>query len=104
MIGETRVALNVKIDIAAIAQGACEFVREVVLIAGTRRGHHVVVPFVGLHREQDVEAGVGEKPSFILDFRFWILDFRKRSRSRLMISNSGETNSGVADDAAAWLE
>ena len=62
MIGQATVTLVVEINVASIAQRAGEFVRCAMLVARAFGGDQVVVPLVGLHREEEIESGISEKP------------------------------------------
>ena len=60
MIGKTSVSFVIEIHITAVTKRSGEFVLRLVSIARSFGGDQMVVPLVSLHREEDVEAGVGQ--------------------------------------------
>src|SRR5437762_760244 len=62
MIGKSMASLDVEVYVAAIAEWSGEFVWMFVLLAGACGRDQVIVPMVGDHREEQVEAGIGEEP------------------------------------------
>src|SRR5687767_5175637 len=102
MLGQSGMAFDVEIYITAIAERTGQLVGKIMYVAGTVGRDEMVVPLIGFHREEDIEARVRQKP--IVHFGFWILDFGLVDGPGLRVPNGGQTNSGVGDDAAAGFE
>ena len=85
------VAVQIEIDVAAVAERAGHPIAGRGRVAGARGVHGVIVPVVHDHREHQVVARVGQDPVFaglgpVLD-----------------VANAGENGDGVGDDRAAGL-